>query len=76
MIRDFELNASSCDLAEALQKIKSRLKSRMAHANLFLLPKDGAGPASASVAAFLCGYFDEKDAYLFRPSQIRVLPGS
>jgi len=54
MIRNLESNGSDCDLGGALQKIKSRLKSRMAHANLFLLPKDGAGPASASVAAFLC----------------------
>lgn len=53
MIRNLESSASDCDLANALQKIKGNLHSKMAHANLFLLPKDGAGPAFTSIAAFL-----------------------
>ena len=28
------------------------------------------------LTAFLCGYFDEKDAYLFRPSQVKLTGGS
>jgi hypothetical protein len=27
------------------------------------------------MSAFLCGYFDEKDAYVFRPSQVRLIGG-
>jgi hypothetical protein len=53
MIRELEGNTLDCNLAEALQSIKSRLHDRMSHPNLFLLPKDGAGPASTSVAV-LC----------------------
>jgi hypothetical protein len=53
MIRHPELNASDCSPAEALHRIKGNLRGRMAHANLFLLPKDGTGPASASIGALL-----------------------
>ncbi len=28
------------------------------------------------LTAFLCGYFDEKDAYVFRPSQVRLTGGA
>jgi hypothetical protein len=51
MIGSLEWNASDCDLAGALQTVKSGLKGRTVHPNLFLLPKDGA--ASTSMATFL-----------------------
>jgi hypothetical protein len=54
MIGSLEWNASDRGLAEALQTIKGRLKGRMAHPNLFLVPMDGALALSASVAAGLC----------------------
>lgn len=54
MVRELESNTPGGDLAEALQRIRSRLNGRLAHPNLFLLPKDGAGATSAAAAASLC----------------------
>jgi hypothetical protein len=54
MIGNLEWNASGRDWTEALQTIKSRLKSRIVHPNLFLVSMDGALPSSASVGACLC----------------------
>jgi len=52
MIRHLEGNTPDCDLAEALQTIRSGLKGAMAHPNLFLAPTDSA--ARAAIRTYLC----------------------
>lgn len=47
---------------------------RSAHVQVFLYALMLALRTGLPMSAFLCGYFDEKDAYLFRPSQVKVLP--
>jgi hypothetical protein len=54
MIRGLESNVAGSDLAEALASTKSRLTGGMAHANLFLMPKGEACPASTAVGDLLC----------------------
>ena len=46
---------------------------RSAHLQVFLYTLMLALRTGLPMSAFLCGYFDEKDAYLFRPSQIKVV---
>ena len=52
MMHNPEGNTSDCDLTEVFQTIKSKLKSTMAHPNLFFLSRDGA--ASGATAVALC----------------------
>lgn len=49
---------------------------RGAHIQVFLYALMLALRTGLPMSAFLCGYFDEKDAYIFRPSQVRVIPES
>ena len=45
---------------------------RDAHIQVFLYALMLSLRTGLPLAAFLCGYFDEKDAYLFRPAQARL----
>ena len=46
---------------------------RSAHIQVFLYTLMLALRTGLPINAFLCGYFDEKDAYIFRPSQVKVI---
>jgi hypothetical protein len=45
---------------------------RWAHIQVFLYALMLALRTGLPMNAFLCGYFDEKDAYIFRPSRART----
>jgi hypothetical protein len=45
---------------------------RGAHIQVFLYALMLALRTGLPMSAFLCGYFDEKDAYVFRPSQVKI----
>ncbi len=45
---------------------------RDAHIQVFLYALMLALRTGLPLTAFLCGYFDEKDAYIFRPSEARL----
>jgi hypothetical protein len=45
---------------------------RTAHVQVFLYALMLALRTGVPLSRFLCGYFDEKDAYLFRPCQVRL----
>lgn len=47
---------------------------RNAHIQVFLYALMLALRTGLPLSAFLCGYFDEKDAYLFRPAEARLVP--
>ena len=46
---------------------------RDAHIQVFLYALMLALRTGLPLTAFLCGYFDEKDAYIFRPSEARLI---
>jgi len=46
---------------------------RSAHIQVFLYVLMLALRTGLPMNAFLCGHFDEKDAYIFRPSQVKVI---
>jgi hypothetical protein len=48
---------------------------RDAHIQVFLYALMLSLRTGLPLTAFLCGYFDEKDAYLFDPAQVKHWPG-
>ncbi len=48
---------------------------RHAHLQVFLYALMLSLRTGLPLSAFFCGYFDEKDAYLFEPSRAKLLPG-